>query len=473
MSKDPFDLASGVPADVGAPVEGAIQPKPKTSIGMNKAVVLILMLVLVLVMFIFFASLEKVDEKNSGSPEKKQKEVKEAPVSSKVPRDILEARPDFTELLAKKEKEKEAKEALEGVAAKDSKKPVSGEGEGKPALPDKEHKVPAVPTDQAVPAQQKVLTPEEQRKLAIIEAREQRMMAAKTDGLGITGFPKDGVMAGARSAGGAMPGGSPIGSNNAGPAASKWGSNSNAKKFGNGDQDQKNKFMSDAAERDVDNHKHSVKAKTSDYELKAGTFIPAVLEMAINSDMPGLVTARVRENVFDSVTGAYLLIPSASKLIGSYDSRVALGQSRQLVVWNQIIFPDGSHLNLAGMSSTSMDGQSGLESEVDNHYFRLFGVTLGISLVTAGVQMATPDPPAVSSNTLVPALTNQQILSMQLAQQYGRLGAQVLGKYLQVQPTLRNHPGERFNLIVPRNIVFPGAWGSGVWGAGALRQHPR
>jgi len=83
-------------------------------------------------------------------------------------------------------------------------------------------------------------------------------------------------------------------------------------------------------------------APLSEYEIKAGWEIPAVLEQSLNSDLPGEIKALVILNVYDTATGRYLLIPQGSRLIGQYDSRVAYGQDGVQVIWNRIIFPDAS-----------------------------------------------------------------------------------------------------------------------------------
>jgi type IV secretory pathway VirB10-like protein len=88
----------------------------------------------------------------------------------------------------------------------------------------------------------------------------------------------------------------------------------------------------------------------SPFELKRGSVIPATLITGINSDLPGRITAQVSQSVYDSATGHRLLIPQGTKLFGRYDSKVSFGQKRVLVVWTDIIFPDGSTLQIGGMS---------------------------------------------------------------------------------------------------------------------------
>ena len=81
------------------------------------------------------------------------------------------------------------------------------------------------------------------------------------------------------------------------------------------------------------------------YEINAGWEIPAILEQALNSDLPGEIKALVRENVYDTASGRYLLIPQGSRVVGSYDHRVDYGQTGIQMVWNRLIYPDGSSLD--------------------------------------------------------------------------------------------------------------------------------
>jgi type IV secretory pathway VirB10-like protein len=147
------------------------------------------------------------------------------------------------------------------------------------------------------------------------------------------------------------------------------------------------------------------------------------------------------------------LIPALSTVLGKYDSKVALGQGRNLIAWSAMYFPDGSELNLAGMQAYDTSGAAGLEADVDNHYLRMFGLTFAMSMITAGVQTSVPQ---TSSGNSTP--TTQQTIATALAQQYGNLGAQIIGKYMAVQPTLRNVAGERFTIMVPRTMVFKKVW---------------
>ncbi|WP_281516114.1 TrbI/VirB10 family protein, partial [Vibrio parahaemolyticus] len=111
----------------------------------------------------------------------------------------------------------------------------------------------------------------------------------------------------------------------------------------------------------------------SEYELTVGTLIPATLISAMNSDIPGNVIAQVSQNVYDSATGAAILIPQGTQLYGTYDARVAYGQRRLPVTWSRVNFPDGTKLNIGNMASMDVTGMNGLTGDINNHYWRLFG----------------------------------------------------------------------------------------------------
>jgi len=111
-------------------------------------------------------------------------------------------------------------------------------------------------------------------------------------------------------------------------------------------QQRKLDFVGKPEERSIYNA-HTLQEQLSPYEILAGSIIPASLVTGLNSDLPGRVLAQVTENVYDTATGKYLLIPQGTRVIGSYDSVVAHGQSRALVVWERLILPNGKSLQIA------------------------------------------------------------------------------------------------------------------------------
>jgi len=118
-----------------------------------------------------------------------------------------------------------------------------------------------------------------------------------------------------------------------------------------------------------------------------GTLIPAVLETAINSDLPGYVRAVVSQDV-RSFDGSRVLIPRSSRLIGQYRSGLAAGQTRTYVLWSRLIRPDGASVALAS-PATDESGTTGLTGEVQSHFFKRFGSALLLSVVGAAGAMAS------------------------------------------------------------------------------------
>ncbi|TPP05002.1 IncP-type conjugal transfer protein TrbI [Rhizobium glycinendophyticum] len=191
----------------------------------------------------------------------------------------------------------------------------------------------------------------------------------------------------------------------------------------------------------------------SAFELKRGSVIPATLITGINSDLPGRITAQVSQNVYDSATGHRLLIPQGTKLFGRYDSKVSFGQSRVLVVWSDIIFPNGSTLQIGGMAGTDAEGYGGFNDKVNNHYLKTFGSAVMIALIGTGIDMAVPQ-----SSTLATQDTASDAARRNFAETFGRVADRTIERSMDVQPTLQIRPGYRFNVLVDQDILFPGSY---------------
>lgn len=189
------------------------------------------------------------------------------------------------------------------------------------------------------------------------------------------------------------------------------------------------------------------------YELKRGSVIPATLITGINSDLPGRITAQVSQNVYDSATGHRLLIPQGTKLFGRYDSKVSFGQSRVLVVWTDIVFPNGSTLQIGGMAGTDAEGYGGFKDKVNNHYLKTFGSAALIALIGTGIDMAVPQ-----SSTLATQGTASDAARRNFAETFGRVADRTIQRNMDVQPTLEIRPGYKFNVLVDQDIVFPGTY---------------
>ena len=209
-------------------------------------------------------------------------------------------------------------------------------------------------------------------------------------------------------------------------------------------------FVSKARARQPDDYLKSTRtAPLSPYEIKAGWEIPAVLEQALNSDLPGEVKALVASDVYDTATGRYLLIPQGARLVGVYNSRIGYGQDGLQVIWNRIIYPDGSSLDLSGMVGQDAHGFSGFRDRVDRHYTRLVGFAVLSSLFAAATQISQNQ-----NRSVLTYPSPAQVAGGAIGQQASELGAQITSRNLNVQPTVKISAGYRFNVRAHRDILF-------------------
>lgn len=220
--------------------------------------------------------------------------------------------------------------------------------------------------------------------------------------------------------------------------------------FGSGDsgQDEKRAFLNTKNEYSP-YLKHTRQQPLSQFEVKAGFFIPGIMLNGVNSELPGLLIGQVRQNVFDSATGRILLIPAGARLVGTYDSAISSGQERVLVAWNRIIFPDGSSLFLDTMPGADQTGIAGFNDQVNNHYLRTFGQAFMLSLFSAGMQLSQP------RGSVQGTYNAQQIGAAALGQQMAQLGMQLARRNLNMQPTLEIRPGYVFDIMVNKDIILP------------------
>jgi type IV secretion system protein VirB10 len=192
-------------------------------------------------------------------------------------------------------------------------------------------------------------------------------------------------------------------------------------------------------------------APGSPYELRAGFVIPGTLISGINSELPGQIVAQVSQNVYDTPTGKYLLIPQGTRLVGAYSSDVSYGQARVLVAWQRLVFPDGKAMDIGAMPGADRAGYAGFNDQVNNHYVRLFGSAILMSAVTAGLSYSQRQ----NQSTLGFQQPNaNSALSQALGQQLGQVTAQMISKNLSISPTLEIRPGFRFNVIVTKDLTL-------------------
>ncbi|PPD50867.1 MAG: conjugal transfer protein TrbI [Methylobacter sp.] len=192
-------------------------------------------------------------------------------------------------------------------------------------------------------------------------------------------------------------------------------------------------------------------APRTPFELRAGFIIPGNLISGINSELPGQIMAQVSQDVFDTATGKYLLVPQGSRLVGVYSSEVEYGQSRVLVAWQRIVFPDGKAMDIGAMPGADGAGYAGFNDQVNHHFVRIFGSALLMSAITAGI---TYNQQQNQQNGVYTAPNANSALSNALGQQLGRVTSQMIAKNMNIAPTLEIRPGYRFNIIVTKDLTL-------------------
>ena len=185
----------------------------------------------------------------------------------------------------------------------------------------------------------------------------------------------------------------------------------------------------------------------SPYQLMAGTVIPAALITGINSDLPGQIIATVTENVYDTVSGRFLLIPQGSRLLGQYDSQVAYGQRRVLLVWSRLLRPDGSSIVLERLPGVDPSGYAGVEDGVNWHWGRIFAGAALSTLLGVNAELVTANTAANSASIVIATRQSAQDTVNQVGQQITR-------KNLDLQPTLTARPGLPLRVIVNKDIIL-------------------
>lgn len=285
--------------------------------------------------------------------------------------------------------------------------------QGRPVAP------PAIQTPQA--------DPEEQRRLAEIEAARTARLFTDSRGAQIAG----------QQIGAAGPGGTSLGGLTlpTEPPPLDPGSAQNM-------QDRKLAFVNAETDRRTVSTDR-VQDKASPYVVQAGAVIPAALITGIRSDLPGQVTAQVTEHVYDSPTGSHLLIPQGSRLIGQYDSQVAFGQRRVLLAWNRVVMPDGTSIVLERIQGSDTQGFSGLEDQVDYHWGQLFRAAALSTLLGVGTQLSSDDESDIARAIRESAQDSAE-----------DIGQQLVRRQLNIQPTLTVRPGFPVRVIVNRDLVM-------------------
>ena len=217
--------------------------------------------------------------------------------------------------------------------------------------------------------------------------------------------------------------------------------------------DRYQEFLASTAERlDPTYIASRLEEPISPYQIMAGTLLPAMLVTGINSDLPGNILAQITRNVYDSQQ-RFLLIPRGTKVIGRYDDQIALGQSRVLIAWTRLILPDGLSLSLPGLPTQDLRGATGLRDKVDNHYRRLYGQAMLLSIIGAGAQLSQPQ----QSSVLTPPSAGQ-VAAGALGQELSAVSMATIRSNMDVRPTLQVRPGTPFYIFLERDLVLDSAY---------------
>jgi type IV secretion system protein VirB10 len=191
----------------------------------------------------------------------------------------------------------------------------------------------------------------------------------------------------------------------------------------------------------------SLKSPASPYQVMAGTIIPSTFITGIKGDLPGQIIGQVRENVYDSVTGRYLLIPQGTRLVGEYSNTITPGQDRLLIVWTRLLLPNGNSISLDGMPGVDLSGYAGVEDKVNYHFWRVASGAILSSLMGAGVSIAGGNNEAGKANF-------GQLAAGGAAQKIQTAGDRILDQMLNVQPTIEIRAGQKFNVFVNKDLIL-------------------
>ena len=138
------------------------------------------------------------------------------------------------------------------------------------------------------------------------------------------------------------------------------------------------------------------------------------------------------------------MIPQGSRLVGQYDAQIAFGQSRALLVWNRLIMPNGKSIVLERQPGADTEGYAGLEDEVDNHWGMLFKAAILSTILSVGAEAGTSN----SENNLA------QAIRMGASQSFNQAGEQIVGRSLNIQPTITIRPGFPVRVMVTHDLVL-------------------
>lgn len=189
------------------------------------------------------------------------------------------------------------------------------------------------------------------------------------------------------------------------------------------------------------------KQPASKWLVFQGTRVPVVVREAINSDLPGPVTAHVTSPVFDSIKQCGVLIPTGTRLIGGYSADIRPGQSRVLLGFTRMIFPDGRSLTLNGAQGVDQIGAAGIEGDVNNHWIKRFGYSFALGLISSSVSGSGPSSITVGQN-------GSSTTTTVAGQVLGDISRSILARDSNIPPTISLDVGSRLFVTMVRDLAL-------------------
>ncbi|QHE89343.1 TrbI/VirB10 family protein [Hydrogenophaga sp. BPS33] len=186
----------------------------------------------------------------------------------------------------------------------------------------------------------------------------------------------------------------------------------------------------------------------SDLVLMQGKVIPAVLGRAINSDLPGRISAYTTVDIYDSLGKGQLLIPKGSVLDGKYDSNVKVGQARILFAFERLILPDGTSFDMPPAPGSDLRGAAGISGEVNNHFLKMFASSFFIAVLADKTSAPTGVTTIGNESGGIKGAAGEILVDVSKS---------ILDRNKVIPPTITVRQGERINVEVVSDMVFPRA----------------
>lgn len=213
-------------------------------------------------------------------------------------------------------------------------------------------------------------------------------------------------------------------------------------------QKQKKQWLKEAAARNFVS-KDRLISSISRYEVKAGTYIPIISTFELISSLPGKVTAIVSQNIYDSLTGNYLVIPMGTKLFGEYNSELSWGQERVQVKFTRMTLPNGKSLELNNVIGGSELGQSGMTGKVDMKLGKVVGSVVMAAFLGGANGVLTNNGSYSNDKNAALAKAGEESGGqvIEIANNYAE-------KILNVEPTITVPLGKRGTLILTEDLIL-------------------